>query len=135
MIRPGPKDLGDHTVAAAGTIVGDWVSGLEGVRSVSWQLRFAYGSGGSTIKAYLQTSLDQGTTAIDIACIAMTTANLRKGFNISADITTALLTFGDGVLSDDTYVDGILGDRFRTKLISTGTYGGSSLVSSRIVAR
>lgn len=136
MILPGMKDLGDFTVTTAGTANGTPQTGLEGIIALSWNLRLAWGGGGTSIKAYLQTSLDQGTTWIDIACIAMLAASLHRVVNLSGlTPKTTLITPTDGALADDSCVDGILGDRFRTKLVSVGTYASSTVVSSRIVAR
>lgn len=133
MIRPGIKDLGDFTIAAAGTQTGSWVTGLEGVLKASLQGRFVMGSGGETVKAYLQTSLDQGETAIDIACITFTTSNGRKVVNLSGlTPKTTPATPTDAALSDDSGLDGILGDRFRLKVVSTGTYAGSTTLSGRL---
>ena len=84
MISPGIKSLGDFMVTAAGTQVGEWMEGLEGLLALAAQLRLAYGSGGASIKAYLQTSLDQGITAIDIACFTFATASAVKARNLSA---------------------------------------------------
>ena len=67
MISHGIKSLGDFAIAAAGTFVGDWVSDLDGLLVAAAQLRFTGGSGGTSVKVYLQTSLDQGTTAVDVA--------------------------------------------------------------------
>ena len=136
MISPGIKSLGDFTIAAAGTQVGDWVEGLEGLLALAAQLRLAYGSGGAAIKAYLQTSLDQGITAIDVACFTFAMASAVKARNISAlTPKTADVVPTDGALADDTSVDGVLGDRFRLKIVSAGTYGGSTVLSGRLVAR
>ena len=136
MISPGIKSLGDFTIAAAGTFVGDWVEGLEGLLALAAQIRLAYGSGGTSIKAYLQTSLDQGATPIDVACFTFSTSSAVKARNLSA-LTPKLtdVTPTDGALADDTSVDGVLGDRFRLKVVSTGTYGGSTVLSGRISAR
>jgi hypothetical protein len=41
----------------------------------------------------------------------------------------------DGALADDTSVDGVLGDMFRLKVVSTGTYAGSTILSGRINVR
>lgn len=136
MEDPGISSLGDFTVGAAGTQTGDWVTGLDGALAIAASMRLAYGSGGSTIKVYLQTSLDQGTTAIDIACFTYTTASANKARNLSAlTPKTTDVTPSDGALTDDTSVDGILGDRFRVKIVSTGTYAGSTVLSARICAR
>jgi len=136
MLSPGFKSLGQFTITAAGTQVGDWVEGLEGLLALAAQLRLAYGSGGTSVKAYLQTSLDQGATAIDIACAAFGTAGKVACFNFSAltpKLTPVVPT--DGALADDTAIDGVLGDRFRLKIVSTGTYAGSTLLGGGMVAR
>lgn len=136
MLSPGVRSLGDFTVTDPDTQVGDWVEGLEGLLALAAQLRLAYGSGGTSIKAYLQTSLDQGVTAIDIACFTFATAGVVKARNLSAlTPKTADLIPTDGALADDTSIDGVLGDRFRLKIVSTGTYGGSTVLSGRLVAR
>jgi hypothetical protein len=42
---------------------------------------------------------------------------------------------GDGALGDDTTVDGVLGDRLRAKVVSVGTYAGSTVLSVRAAVR
>jgi hypothetical protein len=41
----------------------------------------------------------------------------------------------DGALADDTCVDGVLGDRLRVRVVTTGTYGGSTVLSVRAAVR
>lgn len=142
MLNPGIFSLKDangnaeFSITAAGTQVGDWIDGFEGLLALAVSLRLSYGSSGTTIKAYLQTSLDQGTTAIDIACVAFATASEHQVLNLSAlTPKTTLVTPTDGTLTDDTCVDGILGDRFRLKVVSVGTYAGSTVLSARVCAR
>lgn len=136
MDTPGIQSLGDFTITAADTQTGDAVDGLEGLLALAAQLRLAYGSGGTTVRAYVQTSLDQGTTWIDIACVLFGTASEVAALNFSAlTPKTTQVTPTDGALSDDTAVDGVLGDRFRLKVVSTGTYAGSTVLSARICAR
>lgn len=137
MIVPGFKPLGSFTITASGTQIGEWVdTNLDGLLALAAQLRLAYGNGGATIKAYLQTSLDQGATAIDIACFTFTTASAVKARNFSAlTPKTSDVVPTDGTLTDDASVDGILGDRFRVKVVSTGTYGGSTVLTAGMVVR
>jgi hypothetical protein len=136
MLSPGFKSLGNFTITAAGTVAGDWVDGLDGLLSLCAQMRLAYGSGGTTVKAYLQTSLAQGTTPIDIACFTFTTASAVKARNLSAlTAKTTDVTPSDAALTDDTSVDGVLGDRFRVKVVSVGTYAGSTILSCGAVVR
>lgn len=100
-------------------------SGLPGGLLVTFE--FVYGSGGTTGKCWLQTSLD-GNTWIDIAQMAFTTASKSRLYNLSADtpVTTAY-TITDGTLADDTAKDGIIGGVYRTKTTTTGTYAASTL--------
>lgn len=136
METPGISSLGDFTITTAGTQTGEWVDGLEGALAVAANMRLAYGSGGTSVKVYLQTSLDQETTAIDIACFTFTTASANKARNLSSlTPKTTDVTPSDAALTDDTSVDGILGDRFRVKVVSVGTYAGSTVLSARINAR
>src|SRR5258707_14451521 len=70
---------------------------------------FTYGSGGTTAKAWVQTSMDEGTTWIDVAPLSFTTATLRQIYNVSA--LTPILTAipgGDGTITTPAQ-DGILG--------------------------
>ena len=136
MNNPGLCSLGDFSITSAGTQTGEWVDDLDGMLAACAQLRFAYGSGGTAIKAYLQTSLDGGTTVVDIACVVFGTASEVAALNLSAltPKTTAIVPT-DGALSDDTALDGILGDRLRLKVVSTGTYAGSTVLSGRVTVR
>lgn len=134
-MNPGIKSIGDFTIGAAGTQTGEWVTGLDGMLAMTAQLRLAYGSGGTTVRAFLQTSLDQGASALDIACVLFDTASEVEVMNFSALTPKGLTAPTDGTLADDTVVDGILGDRVRLKVISTGTYGGSTILSGRVNAR
>ena len=97
-------------------------------RSLCVQANFTYGSGGTTLNAYLQTSLDGGVTWIDIAQFSFATASARFVYNLSSltPVTTEY-TPTDGTLSSNTAKDGILGPLFQVKLASTGTYAGSNL--------
>lgn len=134
-MRSGVVSLGDFTVTTAGTQTGDWVEDFDGILALMAQIRLAWGSGGSSIKVYLQTSADQGTVVIDIACVVFASASEVAVLNFSGLTPKTQVTPTDGALSDDTVVDGILGDRFRIKIVSTGTYAGSTIVSARLNPR
>ena len=93
-------------------------------------------SGGTTCKAWVQTSLDQGQTWVDIFCAAFTTAAGIKIVNLSGlTPRTTMLAPTDAGLADDTVVDGVLGDRLRLKINSTGTFGSGSVISGRVACR
>jgi hypothetical protein len=97
-------------------------------RSLCVQANFTYGSGGATVDAYLQTSLDGGNTWIDIAQFHFTTASARASYNLSSlTPETTQVAAKDGALLANTSQDGILGPLFQVKLASTGTYTGTTL--------
>lgn len=140
MYNPGIKDLASVaiTTALTGSVVTEgsdangadiaYVDRLNGAVAAAVQFRLSYGSGGTSVKAYLQTSLDQGSTWIDIACATFTTSSAVRVVNLSAlTAKTTAATPTDGTLTDDTAVDGILGDRLRVKVTSTGTYANTQL--------
>jgi hypothetical protein len=148
MNNPGTFDLGSSSITAALNNVvltsapdaqgatQPYLQGLDGVLAAALQLNFSYGSGGTKVTAFVQTTLDQGASWIDVWCATFTTASARKVVNLSAlTPKTTALTPSDGALADDTVVDGVLGDRWRLKVVSTGVYGGNTSLSGRIVAR
>lgn len=147
MDSPGIKNLGDRTITSALTsevitsgvsaagVAQELIDRLEGMLAASIQVRFAYGAGGTSCKVYIQTSLD-GVVWSDIACAAFTTSSGTKVFNLSGltpKTTPAAPT--DGTLTDDTAVDGFLGDRLRCKVTSVGVYSGNSSISVRASLR
>src|SRR5258708_21203009 len=75
---------------------------------------FVYGSGGTTAKAWVQTSLDGGTTWIDIASLAFLLASATKVSALALAIAlAAAATPPDGSLADNTIVNGLLRERAR----------------------
>lgn len=135
-MTPGLKSFGDFAVTAAGTVLSDLVEDLGGALAMTLSARLAYGSGGTSVKAYVQTSLDGGSTWFDVWCATFTTASAHKAVNLSGlTPKTTAATPSDGSLTDDTAVDGVLGDRFRVKVVTVGTYAGSTVLSMRAVVR
>lgn len=94
---------------------------------LSIQARLAYGSGGTTITAWVQTSLDGGVTWNDVAAFGFTTASSTKVMNVNSQ-TPALtpITITDGTLANDTAKDGMVGPQWRVKYTTTGTYAGNT---------
>lgn len=96
--------------------------------SIAVQATFTYGSGGTTVDAYLQTSLDSGATWIDIAQFHFALASARFVYNLNSQTpVTAEYTPTDGTLAANTSKDGIVGPLYQVKLASAGTYAGSNL--------
>jgi len=144
---PGVYNLGDRVITGAmsGEVITEgndagasveYINDLEGMLSASLEVRFIYGSGGTSGKVYVQTSLNQGSTWIDVWCMTFTTNSLDKIVNLSGlTPKTSAATVTDGALGDDTCLDGFLGDRWRSKVTTIGTYAGSTSLSVRLVAR
>jgi hypothetical protein len=129
-------DAADLQIAAAGTVICDVIDNLDGMIALTLSFRLAYGSGGATIKAFVQTSLDGGSTWIDIACIAFALASANKVVNVSGlTPKTTPVVPTDGALADDSCIDGVLGDRLRCKVVSTGVYAGTTVLAVRAAAR
>jgi hypothetical protein len=97
-------------------------------RNLTAQFNLIYGSGGATVDAYLQTSLDGGTTWIDIINFHGTTAAATKVYNLNSQtpVTTAVAPT-DGTMTANTSQDGILGPIYRVKYKSSGTYAATTL--------
>jgi len=87
------------------------VTGLGEVAALSLVCTMTYISGGTTAKVYVQTSLDDGVTWFDIKQFAFTTA-----------------TPTTGTMTDDAIAHGLMGDRLRFAVTTTGTYGAGSKV-------
>lgn len=124
------------TLAAAGTYVNpDFVMLAPGTHTLALESKFVRAAGGTSTKVFLQTSLDGGTTWVDIAQHAFLTTTANK---VSAVKTNIAVTGGttptDGTLGDDALLDGILGDRIRVKYIVAGTYTGASTLTVVVVA-
>lgn len=103
---------------------------MAGPRNLAVQGNFTYGSGGTTVDAWLQTSIDGGQTWIDIAQFHFTTSSARFVYNLNGQTpVTTEYTPTDGTLASNTSKDGILGSQFRVKYSSTGTYAGGTSLS------
>lgn len=141
----GILNLGDEDITAAVTdeVITEgssaqsspqlFVDRLDGMQAVTLSARFTYGSGGTTCAAIVQTSLDQGATWIDIARFDFTTASARKVANLSGLLSKAVTAIA--ALSVEGVSDGVLGDRLRAIVTSTGTYAGGTSISVRAHAR
>jgi len=87
-----------------------------------------YGSGGTTIKVWVQSSLDGGTTWFDVMNLAFTTASTSIAGTASPALGKTPVASTDGTLAD-LGINHQLGDRIRLKYTSTGTYGGSTTLT------
>ncbi len=125
------------TTALAAVIRGS-NSGFYGMNALVIEGRFVYGSDGTTVKVWIQTSLDDGGNWIDIASLAFATTSLRTVHTLVLPAVVAdrtKVTPTDGALADDLIVDGILGDMIRAKLTTVGTYAGGTTLDVNIVPK
>ena len=95
---------------------------------------FTYGSGGTTADAWVQTSLDGGTTWCDVANFHFALASARFVFNLSSlTVNTTQVTPTDGTLAANSAKDGIFGDFWRVKYTTVGTYAGNTQLRVDVV--
>lgn len=149
MNNPGMKILGDASLAAinaattAAVITEDtdatgaaraYLDGLDGMLAATIEANFSYGSGGTSLKVMIETSLDQGTTWTEVARLAFTTASAQKVVNLSG-LTPVTTVYAPAALSDDAVKDGVFGPRWRARILTVGVYAGNSSLSVRMIAR
>ena len=104
------------------------------VQSLGLHYNFVYGSSGTNMTVYVQTSFDGGATWTDIACFQSTTASQRRLYNLISSVgVTSIATPTDGSLSANTSVNGLIGDRIRLKYTSTGTYVATTLQVTSVI--
>lgn len=108
--------IGAARSAEAQTAIED----LEGMQAVTLVATLAYGSGGTTVIAVVQTSLDGGTTWFDVARFDFAQASLSKAANLNGLLSKGVTSYA--VLSAEGVFDGVLGSRLRCVITSTGTY-------------
>lgn len=127
--------LPQTTLAAAATTTGT-AKANKGRTYLAAQVKLVVAGGGTTCKVWIQTSLDGGTTWIDIMSIALTTATATRANAVTAYIAPGSppITPAEAALADNTTVNGIIGDKLRAKVITTGTYTGASHVTVDVIA-
>lgn len=132
--RYGFTALPVTTIAGAGTVTGIAIP-QQDVKHLQVQGTFVYGSGGTDVQVFIQTSLDGGTTWIDIMNLTFLLATLKKVSAAHRDTALAAsITPTDGTLTSDVVVNGLIGDRVRVVVISTGTYAGGTTIGVEAVA-
>lgn len=122
--------LHSQTITAAQAAQTSAVILLPGLKGLLVHASFVYGSGGTSAKYWIQTSLDLGTTWVDVMCFAFATTTAKKVSGVRMDIALAAgITPTDGTLADNTILDGLLGDRLRVKYTTVGTYAGTTTIA------
>ncbi len=135
MLNPGDYSLCDHSLTTAlASVAQTPIQNLEGMIAATILLKFSYGSGGTTARAYVQITLDDGVTWIDVACRSWTNVSETKVINLSGLTPVAAFTPSDGAMADNTLQDGVLGSAMRVKLLTTGTYA-NTIISVKLSAK
>ncbi len=123
------------TTAVSATALTSQVA-VSGTNYLVCEAVFVYGSGGTTAKAFVQTTVDGSVTWVDIMSFAFTTATASK---VSSVVSTTALTAGttpsDGSLADNTILSGFLGDVYRVKYVTTGTYAAATTLKVGCVSK
>lgn len=134
MDNPGTYVLFAGTITAAMTSEAQTeIADLEGMLSASIVARLAYGSGGTSVAATVETSLDGGTTWYQVARFDFTTSSTTKYANLSG--LTAKAAAAYAALSAEGVNDGLLGPIFRANLTTVGTYAGNTVLDIRMSCR
>ena len=133
--NPGPFTLGDFQIGAAGQQNGKPVCNLQGMAAASLQVRLSSAAGGTSINVFILTTLDQGQSWFDVACVQFTTTPGVQVLNLSGLDRAAPSSPTNLALTPGTILDGPLGDSLQAIVVSEGTYTGAPLVSVRGIAR
>jgi uncharacterized protein YjlB len=120
-------------ITAAGTLLSQVfdtkANGQKLPLNMAAQANLAYGSGGTTIDVYIQTSYDQGATWCDVMNFHFTTANARSVGNVNRQTAVVPVAATDGSLTANTKNDGVVGRLWRAKVVSVGTYAGNTTLT------
>jgi hypothetical protein len=127
MPSPNQVTLLNKAIPAAGTYVTDaYYIGKE-AHYLAAQINFVRDAGGTSIKAYVQTTFDEANWC-DIICFALTTTSARRvSAVVLATALAANITPTDGTLTDNTILSGLLGSKIRIKYVVVGTYTDSTV--------
>jgi hypothetical protein len=91
---------------------------------------FTYGSGGTSADAYLQTSLDGGSSWTDVAEFHFLLASARYIWTLESSLVAApvqITTPTDGAMTANTALSGVFGNMWRVKYVTVGTYAATTL--------
>lgn len=103
---------------------------------IQLQATFAGGTGGTSVNAYVQTTLDGGLSWFDIANFSFANSPGVRISEVDSDtVAAANYTPTDGTLAANTTKDGLIGSQLRVKWTSVGTYSGGTSLGITAVTR
>lgn len=125
-MTPGVYDLATLSITTALTNSAQTaIDGLDGMSGANLLFEMLGGTGGSAITAVVQTSFDDGTTWLDVARVDFATTAGKKYCNLQTAAAKAMTAYA--ALGSEGVNDGLLGDRVRAVITSTGTYSNTTL--------
>jgi len=120
----GQRQIRTGAIGAAGTT--DYTVEIPSVGAVQLALfgNFDYGSGGTSVKCYVEGSYDGAVTWVPVANITFTTADDMKVLNV---VPTGIASWdANAVQSDDAAINHIP-PRLRVREVVAGTYAATTL--------
>lgn len=112
---------------AAGTgYIAGIVEGFDSILAAAVQARLS-GTGGTSVTAWLQTSVDGGVTFYDLVCVHFTAAGTLIA-NVNSQSALDPVAITDGTLAVNTVRQGPVGDRFRLRYNVVGAWSAGSVL-------
>lgn len=139
-LQPAGTDSADFQITGPATLTGDWTTGLEGMQAVAIELRFLWGSGGTSVTALVQSALGYDGPAYDVVQVDFATAARTVMAELYSGTTGLVQPAVGGIDSSgnpvvaEGLVNHVLGDRLRLVLIVTGTYT-NTVLSARVLPK
>lgn len=138
MQNPGTYTLFTGAITTALTAAAQTaITSLDGMLAVTFEAEVVGWTGGSSIQGLIQTSLDGGTTWLDVANFYFTGAG-KKFATMSGTAETpsgsAVSTYSALTSSSDGKNVGLIGPQYRGVVTTVGTFSNTTL-AMRLVAR
>lgn len=131
--RYGFEILPEITISTAATVNGIEFA-LRDVKHLQIEALFVRDGGGTDVQIFVQTSLDGGVTFFDIMNIRFTTSSGNRISSVFRTSVAASITPTDAGLAANQVINGLIGDRVKVKVVSTGTYTGPTTLQVVAVA-
>jgi hypothetical protein len=132
--------VNSHPITSAQSIatVGKVTKLPDNCKGLTAECVFVDGGGGTDITVYIQTSLDtigsstaggQPQVWFDIMCFHFLVTAGRSVLKVTEDTAIAAIVSETlDSLADDTAVSGIIGTHVRARIVTTGTYTGTTTI-------
>lgn len=118
------RNIRTGAVGAAGTTDYSVDYPVAGAIQVALYGNFDYGSGGTTVKCYLQGSYDMGVTWVPVGNITFATADDAKALNI---VPASKASWDANASQSDDASNDIIPPKLRVSVVVAGTYTATTL--------